>query len=272
MNKLTKCILPVAGFGTRFLPVTKSVPKELLPIRAKPLIQFSVEESMEAGIRDFVLVLNKHKYALKDFFKEHEDLDRLINGTNKVKMVEDLNAIIEKCSFSYIEQNNMLGLGDAIYQAKDFINNESFAVILPDDFCHNNGPLIIKQMADLSEKFPGKCIVAVEEVDSKRVSNYGVIGGIKLQGKKDLFLVNEMIEKPEAHKAPSNLAIIGRYILTHDIFKTLEKVKPDKNGEIQITDALKELAKKGNVLAYKFKGTRIDCGSVDGFIEANNYV
>jgi len=261
------CLFPVAGFGTRFLPVTKTVPKELLPILEKPLIQYAIDEAYESGASEMVLVINEHKLAIKKYFEPFPYLESLISSSSKINQLKCIDNITKNCSLNFINQTEMLGLGHAILQGKDIIGDNPFAVILPDDLCHNEDQSVMSQMQKLFKENKDKCIVAVEQVNIKDVEKYGVISF--RPSSNNVFQVDDMIEKPSPNQAPSNLAIIGRYILTPDIFETLEQAKPDQNGEIQITDALRELAQIGKVIAYKFKGRRIDCGSVDGYIEAN---
>ena len=268
MTKITKCLFPVAGYGTRFLPATKAIPKEMLPILTKPLIQYGVEEAMSAGMTTMAMVTSKYKQAIKNHFEPHADIDASIKGTAKETLLDEVNHASEQCDFTYIEQQQMLGLGHAIYTGKPLIGNEPFAVILPDDLCTNSGDSVLKQMTKLYEQHSDCCIVAIEEVPMTEVDKYGVIDGELLQGSNNAYRVNSMVEKPSPAEAPTNLAIIGRYILTPEIFNVLENTAPDKNGEIQITDALMTLAKHGKVIAYKFDGTRYDCGSVKGFVIA----
>jgi UTP--glucose-1-phosphate uridylyltransferase len=280
MNKITKCLFPVAGYGTRFLPATKAIPKEMLPILTKPLIQYGVEEAMSAGMTTMAMVTSKYKQAIKNHFESHGDIKSSIKGTAKEQLCDELTNIMDKCTFTYTEQQQMLGLGHAIYTGKPLIGNEPFAVILPDDLCTNtpqvgteksSGDSVLKQMTKLYEQHSDCCIVAIEEVPMTEVDKYGVIDGELLQGSNDTYRVNAMVEKPGPIEAPTNLAIIGRYILTPEIFEVLENTAPDKNGEIQITDALMTLAKQGKVIAYKFEGTRYDCGSVKGFVIATTH-
>jgi len=270
MNKINKCLFPVAGYGTRFLPVTKSIPKEMLPILTKPLIQYGVEEAMSAGMTTMAMVTSKYKQAIKNHFEPHADIEASIKGTAKEQLLDEVNYTSSECDFTYIEQQQMLGLGHAIYTGKPLIGNEPFAVILPDDLCTNDGDSVLKQMTALYEQNPDCCIVAIEEVPMTEVDKYGVIDGELLEDSNDAYRVKSMVEKPSPEEAPTNLAIIGRYILTPEIFNVLESTEPDKNGEIQITDALMTLAKEGKVIAYKFQGTRFDCGSVKGFVVATN--
>ena len=270
MNTINKCLFPVAGYGTRFLPATKAIPKEMLPILTKPLIQYGVEEALSAGMTTMAMVTNKYKQAIKNHFEPHGDIEASIKGTTKESLLDEINDASSKCDFTYIEQDQMLGLGHAIYTGKSLIDNEPFAVILPDDLCTNRGDSVLSQMTKLYEQHPDCCIVAIEEVPMAEVDKYGVIEGDLLEGSNDAYRVNSMVEKPNLTDAPTNLAIIGRYILTPEIFDALENTAPDQNGEIQITDALMTLANQGRVIAYKFQGERFDCGSVKGFVVATN--
>jgi UTP--glucose-1-phosphate uridylyltransferase len=226
---------------------------------------------MSAGMTTMVMVTSKHKQAIENHFKPHADIEASIKGTAKEELLDEVNYVSEQCDFTYIEQQQMLGLGHAIYTGKSLIGNEPFAVILPDDLCTNVGDSVLMQMTKLFEQHSDCCIVAIEEVSMTEVDKYGVIDGELLEGSNDAYRVKSMVEKPSPAKAPTNLAIIGRYILTPKIFDVLENTSPDKNGEIQITDALMTLAKEGKVIAYKFQGTRYDCGSVKGFVVATNH-
>ncbi len=268
MIKIRKCLFPVAGYGTRFLPVTKTIPKEMLPILTKPLIQFGVEEAMSASISIMAMVTSKNKKAIENYFKSHQDIEAIIKGTEKERLLDEVNHAAEKCDFSYIEQKEMLGLGHAIFTGKSLIGNEPFAVILPDDLCTTKGDSVLRQMIELFNQNPDCCIVAIEEVPMTEVNNYGIIDGELLESTKNAYRVSSMVEKPSPDEAKTNFAIIGRYILTPEIFEVLEHTDPDKNGEIQITDSLMTLAKRGKVIAYKFEGKRFDCGKVKGFVEA----
>ena len=272
-------MFPVAGYGTRFLPATKAIPKEMLPILTKPLIQYGVEEAMSAGMTTMAMVTSNHKQAIKNHFEPHADIEASIKGTAKEVLLDEVNYASEQCDFSYIEQQEMLGLGHAIYTGKSLIGDEPFAVILPDDLCTNtpqggteksDGDSVLKQMAALYVQHPDCCIVAIEEVPMTEVDKYGVIDGKLIENSTNAYQVTSMVEKPTPEDAPTNLAIIGRYILTPQIFDVLENTQPDKNGEIQITDALMTLAKQDKVIAYQFEGTRYDCGSVKGLVEATN--
>jgi UTP--glucose-1-phosphate uridylyltransferase len=267
---ITKCLFPAAGYGTRFLPATKAMPKEMLPILTKPLIQYGVEEAVQAGCNVMATITGRGKRAITDHFDISYELEHQIKGSSKEHLLDEIRALIEHCTFTYTRQNEMKGLGDAIYKGKVLVGDKDpFAVILADDLCVNpDGDAVLEQMVKLYEKYKC-CIVAIMEVPKEQVHKYGVIEGNEIE--KGVYMVSNMVEKPDIDKAPSNLAVIGRYILTPDIFDVLEHTKPGKNGELQITDALMTQAQKGMVIGYKFEGRRFDCGSVDGFVEATNY-
>ncbi len=262
---IKKCLFPAAGYGTRFLPATKATPKEMLPVLTKPLIQYGVEEAVQAGIPTMAIITGRGKRAIEDHFDISYELEHQIKGTSKEHLLDQIRSLIDTCTFSYTRQVEMKGLGHAILTGETLIGNEPFAVILADDLCDGN---VLEQMKNLFNKY--RCsIVAIEEIPQQDTNKYGVIAGKQIE--EDVYMVHTMVEKPAPEEAPSNLAIIGRYILTPDIFDILRETKPGKGGEIQITDALMTQAQRGMVLAYKFKGKRFDCGSVDGFVEATNY-
>ncbi len=267
---IKKCLFPAAGYGTRFLPVTKAMPKEMLPILTKPLIQYGVEEAVDAGMDTMAIITGRGKRAIEDHFDISYELEHQIKDTSKEPLLSEIRKLIKKCTFTYTRQIEMKGLGDAILKGNALIGHEPFAVVLADDLCINQeGAGVLEQMVKLYEKY--KCsIVAIMEVPEDQTYKYGVIDGKEIED--GVYMVSNMVEKPEPKEAPSNLAIIGRYILTPDIFDVIKNTKPGKNGELQITDALMNLAKNGMVLAYKFKGQRFDCGSVDGYVEATNYL
>ncbi len=269
MSQINKCLFPAAGYGTRFLPATKAIPKEMLPILTKPLLQYGVEEAREAGCETMAIVTGRGKRAIEDHFDRSYELEHQIEGSSKESLMGEIRDIVKNCTFSYTRQTEMKGLGHAILTGQTLIGDEPFAVVLADDLCDNNiNDGVLSQMVKLYDEY--RCsIVAVEEVDIKDTNKYGIVAGDIIND--DIMRVNDMVEKPDPKDAPSNLAIIGRYILTPNIFDILKDTKPGKGGEIQITDALLELAKHGKVIAYKFKGKRFDCGSVDGFVEATNY-
>jgi UTP--glucose-1-phosphate uridylyltransferase len=265
---IKKCLFPVAGYGTRFLPATKAMPKEILPILEKPLVQYGVEEALEAGMTDIGFVTGRGKRAIEDHFDVSYELEHQIAGTGREKALDGIRGLIDRCTFSYTRQIEMRGLGDAILKGRVLVGEQPFGVVLADDLCFGSGAGVLSQMARLFRQF--RCsIVAIEEVPQQDTSSYGIIAGTPMSDR--LFRVTDMVEKPAPDKAPSNLAIIGRYILTPDIFTILESTPPGKNGELQITDALLRQAREGCVIAYRFDGRRFDCGSVAGYVEATNY-
>tara|TARA_R110002167_G_scaffold89012_9_gene240119 strand:- start:4881 stop:5714 length:834 start_codon:yes stop_codon:yes gene_type:complete len=268
METIKKCLFPAAGYGTRFLPVTKSMPKEMLPLVNKPLIQYGVEEAMAAGMSEVAIVTGRGKRAIEDHFDISYELEHQIAGTSKEGFLKDIRYIMDNCTFSYTRQIEMKGLGHAILTGETLIGHEPFAVVLADDYCVTEGDGVLAQMVALYKEH--RCsIVAIEEVPRDETFKYGVIDGEEIS--EGLYRVNNMVEKPDPEVAPSNLAIIGRYILTPDIFDIIRDTPPGRNGEVQITDALMTQAKSGGVLAYKFKGRRFDCGSIEGFMDASNY-
>ena len=259
MTMIKKCLFPAAGYGTRFLPATKSMPKEMLPIVDKPLIQYGVEEAMEAGMNQIGIVTGRGKRALADHFDVSYELEHQISGSSKEGLLADIRTILDECTFSYTRQSEMKGLGHAILTGETLIGREPFGVILADDLCVGEGDGVLTQMARIYAKY--RCsVVAIEEVPPEEVHKYGVIEGSELED--GVYVVSKMVEKPAPEEAPSNLAIIGRYILTPDIFDVIRNTPPGRNGEIQITDALQTQAENNMVLAYRFKGRRFDCGSV----------
>jgi len=268
--QIRKCLFPAAGYGTRFLPATKATPKEMLPILNKPLIQYGVEEALEAGISNIAIVTGRGKRAIEDHFDISYELEHQIQGSSKEPLLDDIREIIDRCTFSYTRQKQMRGLGHAILTGETLIGNEPFAVILADDLCFNSGVGVLAQMVEIFKKY--QCsVVAIQEVPEEDTAKYGIIDGHLVYGRDDVYRVHNMVEKPDPKDAPTNLAIIGRYILTPDIFDILRETKEGKGGEIQITDALMEQAKNDRVVAYRFRGDRFDCGSIDGFVEAINF-
>ena len=267
---IKKCLFPAAGYGTRFLPATKAVPKEMLPILTKPLMQYGVEEALSAGITNMAIVTGRGKRAIEDHFDNAYELESQLSGTSKEIYLKDIKEIIKKSTFTYVRQKQMLGLGHAILTGEPLIGNEPFAVVLADDLCDCDEDGVISQMIEVYNQY--QCsVIAIEEVPMNQTHKYGIIAGNLIDNSNDTYRVTDMVEKPEEESAPSNMAIIGRYILTPDIFNTLKNMEPDKNGEIQITDALLVQAKQSKVIAYKFKGRRFDCGGIEGYIQATNY-
>lgn len=266
---IKKCLFPVAGYGTRFLPATKSMPKEMLPIVNKPLVQYGVEEAIEAGMTTCALVTGRGKRAIADHFDISYELEHQISGTSKEGYLDSIRDVLDKGVFTMVRQREMKGLGHAILTGHHLVGNEPFGVVLSDDLCLNEGPGVLAQMAALYQQL--RCsIVAIMQVPREETHKYGVIAGEALQD--GLYRVEKMVEKPSAQEAPSNLAIIGRYILTPDIFDVIRATPPGANGEIQLTDALQSQAERGGVIAYQFQGRRFDCGNVPGFVEATDYV
>ena len=267
---IKKCLFPAAGYGTRFLPPTKTVPKKMVAIQTKPLLQYGVEEALSAGIVNMAIVTGRGKRAIEDHFDNAFELEKQLNGTSKESYLKDIKEIIKNSTFTYVRQKRMLGLGHAILTGEPLIGDEPFAVILADDMCDCEKNGVISQLIEIYSRY--KCsVIAIEEVSMDQTSKYGIIDGTLVNETNDTYLVTDMIEKPISKDAPTNMAIVGRYILTPDIFNILRNTKPNKDGEIQITDALLTQAKEGKVIAYKFKGKRFDCGDVKGFVKATNY-
>ena len=267
---IKKCLFPAAGYGTRFLPATKAVPKEMLPILTKPLLQYGVEEALAAGIDTMAIVTGRGKRSIEDHFDNAFELESQLAGTPKEQYLKEIQTVIESATFTYVRQRQMLGLGHAILTGEPLIGNEPFAVILADDLCDCDEGAVLSQMKEVYNKY--RCsIIAIEEIPMDQTNKYGVISGNLVNGTDDTYRVTDMVEKPDSKDAPTNMAIIGRYILTPDIFDILRNTKPGKGGEIQITDALLTQAKQGKIIAYKFKGKRFDCGSIEGYVEATNH-
>jgi UTP--glucose-1-phosphate uridylyltransferase len=265
---IKKCLFPVAGYGTRFLPATKAQPKEMLPILTKPLIQYGVEEALAAGMNGIAFVTGRNKRSIEDHFDITYELEDKISGTQQECQLQGIRKLIEQCTFSYTRQTQMRGLGDAILTGETLIGAQPFGVILADDLCVDDAHGVMAQMVKVYEKY--QCsVVAVEEVPRAEVRKYGIVSGRVLDERH--LHIEAMVEKPDPENAPSNLAIIGRYILTPDIFDILRNTPPGRGGEVQITDALQTQASQGKVIAYRFSGQRFDCGSVEGFVDATNF-
>ena len=265
MQKITKAIIPAAGFGTRFLPATKSQPKEMLPVVDKPTIQYIVEEAVESGIEDILIIIGRYKSVIEDHFDRSVELEMELEKKGKYDMLEQIQDIAGMANIQFVRQKTALGLGHAVHCAKNFIGNEPFAVMLGDDIVDSPGYPCLKQMMDLYER--EQCsILGVKEVAQQDIHKYGIVDGDKIS--EGLYTVRSLVEKPKAEEAPSNVAIMGRYIITPAIFDILEKTAPGAGNEIQLTDALKTLALKEKMLAYVFKGRRHDVGDKLGFLEA----
>lgn len=262
--KIRKAVFPAAGLGTRFLPATKSSPKEMLPLVDKPLIQYVVEEAKASNIRDVIIVTGRGKRAIEDHFDVSFELEHTLELKGKVKLLKQMRGISNMVNFCYVRQKEALGLGHAILCVEDLIDNEPFAVLLGDDIIDSKIPCL-KQMIKIYEKH--RCsIIAVQRVNTEDVQNYGIIKPKKIEDK--IYQVLDLIEKPTPSQAPSNLAIIGRYILTPNIFKFLRKTNPGKGGEIQLTDGLKQLLNCEPIYAFEFDGKRYDAGDKLGFLKA----
>lgn len=265
--KIRKAIIPAAGLGTRFLPATKAQPKEMLPIVDKPTIQYIVEEAVASGIEDILIVSGRGKRAIEDHFDKSYELEETLAKKNKFDFLEEVQAISELANIHYIRQKEPKGLGDAIWCARKFIGNEPFAVMLGDDIVKNDQRPCLKQLFDVFDRYHTN-VVGVQQVPDEDVSKYGIVAPKGQEIDKGLIHVETLIEKPSRQLAPSNYAILGRYILRPEIFSILEEIAPGSGGEIQLTDAIKILNEKQAVLAYQFEGTRYDVGDKFGFIKA----
>ena len=267
-----KCLFPSAGYGTRFLPATKSMPKEMLPIVNKPLIHYGVEEALEAGLTEITIVNGRNKEAIPNYFDTSYELEAYIKDSDAEKHLDGIRRITDACVFSYVRQKAMRGLGDAVLTGETLIGNQPFAVVLADDICLNEGKGVLQQLTELFLHRPS-CIVAVQEVEPEQISQYGIIDGELIDSfdGNAVFQVNAMLEKPSIEDAPSRFAAIGRYILLPEIFPLLKTLSTTSSRELQLTSALNLLAKAGKVLAYRFHGKRFDCGRPEGFVAATNH-
>lgn len=265
MRRIRKAIIPAAGLGTRFLPATKAQPKEMLPIVDKPTIQFIVEEAVNSGIEDIVIVTGRNKRAIEDHFDRSIELETFLEKSAKEELLDMVQDISRLVDIYYVRQKEALGLGHAIYCARKFIGDEPFAVLLGDDVIHSEVPCL-RQMMNHYERH-GASIVGVQQVPLEDTSKYGIVDAICFDER--LYRVHDLVEKPRPEDAPSTrLAIMGRYILNPVIFDILENIRPGKGGEIQLTDGLRELAKIQEILAYEFEGRRYDVGDKLGFVQA----
>jgi UTP--glucose-1-phosphate uridylyltransferase len=263
--KVRKAIIPAAGLGTRFLPATKAQPKEMLPIVDKPTIQYIIEEAIESGIEEILIITGRNKRAIEDHFDKSVELELELEKKRKDDLLKEVRKISDMVNIHYVRQKEPKGLGHAIYCARSFVGNEPFAVLLGDDIVYNPNKPCLKQMIEAYDEYK-TTILGVQEVAREDVSKYGIVEGIHIEGR--VYKVNGLVEKPSIEEAPSNVAILGRYIINPAIFEILEHTKPGKGGEIQLTDALKELATKEAMYAYNFEGKRYDVGNKLGFLEA----
>jgi UTP--glucose-1-phosphate uridylyltransferase len=266
-RRIRKAVFPVAGLGTRFLPATKTVPKEMMPIVDRPLIQYAVDEAIEAGCDTLVFVTNRYKHAVADYFDKAYELEQKLEKAGKHEQLALVrNVLPPHVRAVFVTQAEALGLGHAVLCAKAVIGDEPFAVMLPDDLIWNrSGDGALKQMADLAERTGGS-VVAVEDVERAQTGSYGIVDAPQFSGRHGR--IRALVEKPSPAEAPSTLAVVGRYVLDSRIFELLETTAPGKGGEIQLTDAIAQLAIERAVDAYRFEGTRFDCGSHLGLIEA----
>ncbi len=262
--KVRKAVFPAAGLGTRFLPATKAMPKEMLPVVDKPIIQYGVEEAIGSGIRNIIIVTGRGKSALEDHFDISFELESLLASKQKDELLAIARGVSNLADVSYIRQKEALGLGHAVSRAADLVGDEPFAVVLADDVIEAKIPCI-RQLADVYEKYDGP-VLAVMEVPNENISAYGVVDAEPVGD--NVFRIRDMVEKPKASEAPSNLAIIGRYVLTPDIFQSLQEITPGAGGELQLTDGIRHLLKSRPVYACKFEGTRYDAGDKLGFLKA----
>jgi UTP--glucose-1-phosphate uridylyltransferase len=264
--RIRKAVFPVAGLGTRFLPATKTVPKEMLPIIDKPLIQYAVDEAIEAGCDTLVFVTNRYKHAVADYFDKAYELEQKLEKAGKSELLALIRDVLPRhVRAVFVTQAEALGLGHAVLCAKPVIGNEPFAVLLADDLIWNRGPGALKQMADCAER-ENASVIAVQDVPKDQTGSYGIVATDSFNGHHGQ--ISAIVEKPKPELAPSNLAVVGRYVLSGRIFGLLEKTKPGAGGEIQLTDAIAALLQEEKALAYRFEGRRFDCGSRIGLVEA----
>jgi UTP--glucose-1-phosphate uridylyltransferase len=265
-RRIRKAVFPVAGLGTRFLPATKTVPKEMLPIVDKPLIQYAVDEAIEAGCDTLVFVTNRYKHAVADYFDKAYELEQKLEKAGKAEQLELVRNILPAgVQAVFVTQAEALGLGHAVLCARAVVGDEPFAVVLPDDLIWNRGPGALKQMADAAQR-SGSSVIAVQDVPRAQTGSYGIVATDAFDGRQGR--IHAIVEKPQPDEAPSNLAVVGRYVLNPRIFELLESTTPGAGGEIQLTDAIAALVREETVHAYRFQGTRFDCGTHLGLIEA----
>ncbi len=261
-KKITRAVFPVGGFGTRFLPATKSIPKAMLTLIDKPLIHYGVAEAIDSEIEKIIMITGRGNRSVADYFDHSYELESLLKSKGKEDLIKSVDRLSDSATYIYIRQKNPLGLGHAILRAEPIIN-EPFAIVLSDDIIDSKVP-VLKQMINVYNE-TGASVIAVMEVDSENAGQYGIIDAKEENG---IYKIKGLVEKPNPQDAPSNLAVVGRYILSESIFRYLSKIHPDKNGEIQLTDAINLMAKDEPVYGLKFSGKRYDCGNQYGFLEA----
>ena len=264
-NKIRKAIIPAAGLGTRFLPATKAQPKEMLPIVDKPTLQYIIEECVASGIEEILIITGRNKKSIEDHFDRSVELEMELEKSGKQEMLEMIREISDMVNIHFIRQKEPRGLGHAILCAKTFVGNEPFAVLLGDDVVYNDEKPCLKQLIDCYGEYKTS-VLGVQTVDPNDVNKYGIVGGIHIEDR--VYKVKNLVEKPSVDEAPSNVAILGRYIITPRIFEILEETKPGKGNEIQLTDALLQLVKEEAMYAYDFEGRRYDVGDKLGFLQA----
>ena len=266
MNKITKAVFPVAGLGTRFLPATKAIPKEMLPIIDKPLIEYAVEEAVNAGIAEIIFITSHTKRAIEDHFDQNFELEEKLQNAGKDGFLEKINRdIFKDVKFTYVRQKTQNGLGDAILHSEHLIQEEAFAIVLADDLIINNPSCMSQLISSYDEH---QCsIVGVNEVPQNEIEKYGVISIDESSSTKTSFFLNDIVEKPKTNP-PSNLAVVGRYVLSSNIFKYLKNLKPSVGGEVQLTDAIKLMLNDEKVVGHLYEGRKFDCGSRHGYVNA----
>lgn len=267
--KVRKAVFPAAGLGTRFLPATKAQPKEMLPLVDKPLIQYGVEEAIHSGVQNIIIVTGRGKTAIEDHFDVSFELEHLLETRNKKDLLATVRAVSDMINVAYVRQKEALGLGHAVLRARELVGNEPFAVILSDDVIDAEVPAL-RQLLDVYE-FYSAPVLALMEVPKEQISAYGVVDAEPVGhngGRDRLYRIRNLVEKPKAQDAPSNLAIIGRYVLTPEVFQSIETIEPGSGGELQLTDGLKHLLRSRPIYGYRFEGTRYDAGDKLGFLKA----
>jgi UTP--glucose-1-phosphate uridylyltransferase len=263
--RIKKAVIAAAGLGTRFLPITKAQPKEMLPLVNKPVIQYSVEEAVVCGAELVVIVTSMGKRAIEDYFDRSIELEQALERKGETEMVEDIQRLSNMVDIAYVRQKEQLGLGHALLCARKIVGEEPFILILPDDLFEQKSQ-VVKNMIDIHQTYQGS-VIAAKQVNEDEVSRYGIIDPVKMAER--IYKVMDLVEKPTAAEAPSNLAIMGRYILTPEIFKILGDVPAGRNGEFQLTDGLKQLARAQSIYAYEFEGERYDAGTPLGWLQTN---
>lgn len=267
--KVRKAVFPAAGLGTRFLPATKAMPKEMLPLVDKPLIQYGVEEAMHSGVQNIIIVTGRGKTAIEDHFDVSFELEHLLESRQKKDLLATVRQVSDLINVAYVRQKEALGLGHAVLRARELVGHEPFAAILSDDIIDSETPAL-RQLLDVYE-FYGASVVALMEVPKEQISAYGVVDAepiTDVSGGGRLYRIRNLVEKPKAEDAPSNLAIIGRYVLTPEVFDSLEAIEPGSGGEIQLTDGLKHVLRSRPIYGFRFEGTRYDAGDKQGFLRA----